>query len=339
MNRMSGRLGFDQDIKLLISEGERACMLATRSGIDLHDWQTVSRRAEDISNHLKASPGYIQMPPGAPWPPERIATFDAWVSEGSPLGTGDEYASFFRSIDARTEYFDVYNTDAGVTDLRPYYSQFWGSGKLLSDLWANWFHASQSTPILKNLKGRLWKKVTDALDASQALQDAILKVDEAICELAFTHFTANGQFDPLRCLDAFRRFGADILPFDQDRVDRVTGLGDPEDYRLKNDFAGHHRMDTRELYFYWYGHLQIARSLTPAGDPYGTVRDALAAGLLAGQISDTAFRQGSSRKTRPEYLLSRETVWQTAVAVATDFEATSAELQELYYIFAAPAIV
>lgn len=336
MARMTGSIGFHPHIVDLISNEERQCMLhLPRGGFDLHDWHSVAPRTEIIIKHLRRIDGFPVMPPPNGWPEAKIQLFEKWAQEGSPAQTGEVYAAFFRELDAYTEYFDTYGVELGLEDLGPYYSRIWGPGLLLQKEWLSYFETKATTPILRAQKERQWGKVLE-LTSREDISEAIIKIDGVICDLMEKHFLdASEQFNVPACLDAFRRFGEDILPSDEDRKQRVINLGNLSDRRLVSDFAPYHRMDTRKLWFFWFGHLQCANAILGSTDKRAFLRKALAASIFIGQVSDTAFREGSNRQTRSEYLNDRTTVWQSATTLAEDFELASNEIQELYYIWSA----
>lgn len=329
---MHGNLGFHPNIINIIDPSDRACMMnLPRGAFDLHDWESVSVRASRITKHLRGLDGLPLMPPQG-WPEQKIQSFESWTSEGAPAMSGAAYSSFFRDIDAQTEYFDVYGAPNGLEDMGAYYSLFWGRDLLLQAEWLQFFQNRASTPILAQQKAKKWIAAITA--ASQpAISNGILQIDSFICDAARRHFDHNGSFDRLACLDAFRRFGEDVLPEDEDRESRVRALDDPTDYRLVNNFARFHRMDTRMLWFYWFGHLQLAMAIRTPNDPNEDIRKALVAGIFIGQVSDAAYREGSNRQTRPEYLADEQAVWQTAVALCDDYDVAATEIQDLYYIW------
>lgn len=72
-----GILGFADDIKPLFRDSpDRDVMIIF--GLDLHDFTQVSERADQILERLKDG----SMPCDAAWPPERIAKFEKWISDG-----------------------------------------------------------------------------------------------------------------------------------------------------------------------------------------------------------------------------------------------------------------
>jgi hypothetical protein len=73
-----GGLSFERNIKPLFRDFDRGSMLTF--GLDLHDYQQVKDRADDILARLEDG----TMPCDGAWPPERIATFRDWRDQGFP---------------------------------------------------------------------------------------------------------------------------------------------------------------------------------------------------------------------------------------------------------------
>ncbi|MBX7086667.1 MAG: hypothetical protein K1X70_09580 [Leptospirales bacterium] len=286
--------------------------------------------------HLRGENGLALMPPGG-WPPEKIAKFAAWVQEGSPKRRGDHYAAFFRAIDGQTEYYDVYGSREGLEDLNPYYERFFGNGLLLNGPWTDYIKLVAQTPILKKQKKALLDQVIQ-IAGTQSIKEGLLKIDTFLCTLAKIFFPAptHEGIDTDSLFDAFANFGSDRLPIDEDRVERVRGLNDPKDYRLVNDFARYHRLDTRSLWFFWFAHLhctQLALGSTQTSDD--RIRSHLLAAVFVGQTFDTAYRDGSNRKTRPAYLgeHGKTQILETAPLLSADWDAAVDEMQDLYHIW------
>ena len=332
---MSGTIGFIEDIVSLVSNQDRLCMRSvSRGAFDLHDWISVKERGELILKHLRAEPGFARMPPQG-WPQSSIDTFQVWVSEGGPKRRAERYSEFFRAIDAHTEYFDVYRADGNITDMGPFYSVFWGEGLLLQNQWLKYASVNPSTPILTAQKQHLWQQVVAECSKPQ-IRAALIAIDDFVCDLVRKMFSDVNTIDIEALCDAFAAFGEDTLPLDQDREDRVRALGNPSDYRLVNDFAKHHRMDTRELWFYWFGHLQCVKAcISGQSDGNDTIRTALLAGLFSGQCHDTAFRLGSNRLTRSVYrdASGRQAIISTARIIASQWDAGVQEMETLYHMW------
>lgn len=336
VTRMNGNLGFVEDISTLVSDQEQVCMKSlSRGGFDLRSWSDVEPRANLILQRLRGENGLALMPPGG-WSAEKITRFENWVTEGKPKFRGDVYSGFFRSIDAQTEYFDVYGSNEGLEDMNPYYLRFFGRDPLLLlNQWNEYMKLVPNTPILKKQKEAQWKKIVDFASDTN-VKEGLLKIDEWLCGLIMQHFSLNEVLDVEMLFDAFARFGADLLPEDHDRVERVKRLGDPSDYRLTSDFARFHRMDSQSMWFVWFGHLHCTHAaLGTINTGRETLRAILLAALFVGQTIDTAYRPGSNLKTRDAYKgdHGKEIILATAKILATDWDSATEEMEQLYHIW------
>ncbi len=68
---------FAKDIKPLFRESDRTAM---KRAFDLWSYDDVRAHADAIGAHLRDG----SMPCDGPWPAERVALFDRWLSAGSP---------------------------------------------------------------------------------------------------------------------------------------------------------------------------------------------------------------------------------------------------------------
>lgn len=304
-----------------------------RGAFDLQNWTDVYPRAQLILKHMRGEDGLALMPPGG-WPADKISQFSDWVSEGAPKRRGDHYASFFRAIDGQTEYYDVYGSAQGLENLGPFYTAFFGTD-LLQGVWLDYIKLVPATPLLRKQKQALWAKVTTTALVPK-IREGLLKIDDWLCSLVSTHFASAGQLDSDSLFDAFAAFGTDTLPLDDERVNLVRALGNPSDYRLVNDFAKYHRMDSRSMWFFWFGHIQCATAaLQGVPTPYDGVRRALLAAIFVGQTTDTAYRSGSNGLTRPAYAgtQGRENILATAKVLLDDASSAVSEMEDLYHIW------
>jgi hypothetical protein len=331
---MLGSVGFEEDIRSIVTDTEHLCMASIpRGSFDLWNWDQVRSRAPLILRHLRAEDGLMRMPPTG-WPEEKIARFEAWLREGLPKHRGGVYADFFRAIDAQTEYFDVYGTREGLDDMRPAYGTFFGS-LLRQGPWKDYVRIVPSTELLRKRKRLLWDRVLQAI-ADPVVLNGLLRIDAWLCGLVEHHFRRDDALDTQALFDAFSRFGGDALPLDSDREQRVRALGNPGDYRLVDDYARFHRMDTREMWFNWFGHMQcVFAALAGGDDPRGPVRSALLAAIFVGQTFDTAYRQGSNGLTRPAYAGAggSASILATAEVLRDDPESAMEEMEQLYLIW------
>ena len=76
-NDITGRAGFESDIKPLFRERDRQAM---QSRFDLWSYDDVSRHAEVILTRLRDG----TMPCDGAWPPAQVDLFQRWVESGRP---------------------------------------------------------------------------------------------------------------------------------------------------------------------------------------------------------------------------------------------------------------
>ena len=73
-------LSFAKDIRPLFREDDIECMKP--HGVELDDlkWMSVPGNAQSVYGTLADG----SMPPGEPWPADRVALFKAWMDAGFP---------------------------------------------------------------------------------------------------------------------------------------------------------------------------------------------------------------------------------------------------------------
>jgi hypothetical protein len=73
-------LSFAVDIRPLFRDGDIQCMKP--SGVDLGnpEWMCVPANAHSVFNVVSSG----EMPPDAPWPPEKVSLFKEWMDAGFP---------------------------------------------------------------------------------------------------------------------------------------------------------------------------------------------------------------------------------------------------------------
>jgi len=71
------RIGFDENIKPLFREKDRAAMI---KAFDLWNYEDVVKNASAIAHALSSG----AMPCDGAWPPERVALLQRWVEAGTP---------------------------------------------------------------------------------------------------------------------------------------------------------------------------------------------------------------------------------------------------------------
>jgi len=76
-NDITGRAGFESEIKPLFRERDRQAM---QSRFDLWSYDDVSRHAEGILTRLRNG----TMPCDGAWPPSQVDLFQRWVESGRP---------------------------------------------------------------------------------------------------------------------------------------------------------------------------------------------------------------------------------------------------------------
>ena len=73
-------LSFAANVRPLFRDGDVKCM--ERAGVRLidHTWMCIPANALSVYGQLSSG----NMPPDAPWPPDRIALFKNWMDAGYP---------------------------------------------------------------------------------------------------------------------------------------------------------------------------------------------------------------------------------------------------------------
>lgn len=77
MSGTEGSLSFEEDVKPLFRERDRAAM---EWAFDLWSHADVARNGDAILERLRDG----SMPCDAPWPPEQVDLFADWVAQGTP---------------------------------------------------------------------------------------------------------------------------------------------------------------------------------------------------------------------------------------------------------------
>lgn len=288
--RMTGKVGFHEDIAGLTPKAQRDCMNnAGFASFDLHDFEAVKARGPRILERIKGTTGEPLMPPEG-WPQANIDTFEDWVEEGMPKYRADKYSAFFAELDYRTEYFDVSGLPASdnlALDFRQYFNR--------APLLRWWEYAAVPLDDTAE-KDLLWDEVAFEIDTVGA-GDAILAVEDVLRELAKKYFFQDdGTLDQAAMIEAFSAFGRDRLPADTDRLNRIRQLGVSGDPRLT--YAEFHRMDGDSMWFNWAGHLEMAAHLKGSADPDRQITHTMMAAIAAGSAMDFVFRMRGRTKSR-----------------------------------------
>ena len=74
-------LSFEKDIRPLFREGDIDCMTPIGIALDDPAWMCVPANAQSVYAAVADS----SMPPGEPWPEDRVALFKAWMDAGCPV--------------------------------------------------------------------------------------------------------------------------------------------------------------------------------------------------------------------------------------------------------------
>ncbi len=323
-NRMQGDVGFIEDIVGLFTAGDRACM---QNILPLDSWPDVRRGAREILRRLRLDQSAADhMPVGRTWPQADIDLFSKWIDEGTPKARGERYASYFRDLDAVTEYFDVYGRPQ-ADYLMPLVMKYFGRDDVPGrrkalNIWKSYAVIPDDDPTRAVEKQALEQEL-----AQPDVASAVKSVDTALLNLARTHWSFAGVFDREVMLEALLRFGADRLPEDNDRLTRIRNLNDPADFRLS--YALYHRMDSLVMWMNWMGHVECAAILFGATHSDHALRTVLMSALCLGYSADCVFR--SRGHTRPEYYQpdGEDRMWRKSVLIANDFDKARAEAHAL----------
>jgi hypothetical protein len=73
-------LSFAKDIRPLFREDDIECMKPMGVELDDPKWMSVPANAQSVYGTLADG----SMPPGEPWPADRVALFKAWMDAGFP---------------------------------------------------------------------------------------------------------------------------------------------------------------------------------------------------------------------------------------------------------------
>jgi hypothetical protein len=324
MARMVGDVGFAEDVVGLFTDGDRACM---EDVFDLGKWSDVRRVAREILRRVRlAVDESDHMPVGREWPQSHIDAFSAWVADDTPKMKGERYSAFFRALDAVTEYFDVYGHPA-ADNLMPKVTKYFGRDsepgrRKALNIWRAYAVIPDDDPTKAQEKQALDQELAHA-DVAAAIRD----VDAVLLGLVRTHWSSQGAPDHEMMLDALLRFGADRLPDDIDRLNRIRALNNPGDFRLT--YAQYHRMDSLIMWMNWMGHVECAISLYGRQHTDHGLRTQLLAALCLGYSADCVFRNRG--QTHAEYYGAdgEARMWRKSLLLANDFDKARGEAHAL----------
>ncbi|MEA2329806.1 MAG: hypothetical protein QOE68_4765 [Thermoanaerobaculia bacterium] len=200
------------------------------------------------------------------------------------------YASYFRELDAWTEYWDIYHPET----LGRYY---FGNGTDEAGLLTRFLPREIVPPVFL-----YWKRFALYEDAEDRFADearapevaeAVLEVDALVARIFREHFgDATSEAVRADYLHAIHQFAIDTLPEARDR-DALIAPDDP-----RKPTAGRHTLDGDLMWFAWALHLEAA-SLSSGRDEDHARRALLMAGVATGCPANFAWR--GHRRTRPEY--------------------------------------
>jgi hypothetical protein len=321
---MLGNVGFVEDIAGLFTDGDRACM---GDILDLGEWSDVRRFAREILRRVRLPVGESDhMPVGRAWSQAQIDTFSAWVADEAPKVRGGLYSSFFRDLDAVTEYFNLYNLSQNVF-LMPAIQKYFGRNsepgrRKALNIWQAYAVIPDDDAAKLTEKQALEQELAHA-----DVADAIRSVDAVLLGLMRRHWSLNNAPDREVALEALMRFGADRLPDDMDRLNRVKGLNNPADPRLP--FAQYHRMDSLIMWMNWMGHVECAAMINGGQSAEHGLRTVLMASLCLGYSADCVFRNRG--QTHAEYYGpdGESRMWRKSSLLANDFDKARLESHAL----------
>jgi hypothetical protein len=78
--RQNMALSFAKDIRPCFRDGDIQCMGPAGVKLDDPAWICVPANAQSVYDQVASG----QMPPDAPWPPDRISLFKKWMDAGFP---------------------------------------------------------------------------------------------------------------------------------------------------------------------------------------------------------------------------------------------------------------
>ena len=249
---------------------------------------------------------------------------DEYEPGGLRLANEARYVSYFRELDAWTEYWDVYHPE---TCGRYYFGDGASEPGLLTRFLPR---EGIPAPFLAWKRAALYEDGDDLFTAAvrvPAVAEAILEIDELVARIFAEHF---GDASTLEAradyLEAIHRFATDTLPPASER-DALIAAEDP-----RKPTAGRHTLEGDVMWFAWALQLEAAHLLRGADE--GHPRRALSmAGVAAGCSANFAWR--AHRRTRPEYRPDTETAGllrSRGLAWARDFAAGAREVRALFRI-------
>jgi hypothetical protein len=210
----------------------------------------------------------------------------------------ERYKGWFHSLDAWTEYWDVFHPES-----RGRY--YFGDGATEPGLLRQFLPRDDHPPAFI-----AWNAMALGLEdrarfvaevRRPEVAEAVMEVDALLGRLFDAHFgDAEDPAVQADYLEATFRFAIDTLPPAPERDARIA----PDDPRKKT--AGRHRLEGDLMWFIWALAIEASHAIAGGGDPGYARRVLQLAGVAAGCPADFAWR--GHRRTRPEYAPQPDTV-------------------------------
>jgi hypothetical protein len=255
-------------------------------------------------------------------------TLDLSAREGlylfpSAPGADERYQGWFHSLDAWTEYWDIFHPESRG---RYYFGDDATEPGLLRQ-----FLPRDDYPLAFMAWNAMTLGYTDrepfvAEVRRPDVAEAVMEVDGLLGRLFDDYF--GDAADPVvqsDYLEATFRFAIDTLPPARERDAKVPA----DDPRKKT--AGRHRLEGDLMWFIWALQIEAAHAIAGSHDPGYARRRLHLTGVAVGCPADFAWR--GHRRTRPEYSPSAETVALLRERSATwlnDLQAAANEIHALY---------
>ena len=280
---------------------------------------------------LRTLPANATQRASALLPASDAALVSKWLRDDCPKWRAQRYASYFRELDAWTEYWDIYHPE---THGRYYFGEGERLGLLTAflptphnfrnpvfDAWKMLalYSGDDTEPAL------LERFVTEARRSH--VTEAVLEIDELVLRLARQHFADSaGEIDQFAYLDAMERFGKNTLPACPERFALIP------DHDGRKSSSLHHTIEGHVMWFAWAVHLICAQLVAPRDPESESLRSLLLAGAALGCSFDFVFRGRCHTRARYSGDDGWVNIWAQALTSTKDFEAGTREVQELFKI-------
>lgn len=241
----------------------------------------------------------------------------------SAPGADERYKGWFHSLDAWTEYWDIFQPES-------HGRYYFGDDATELGLLRRFLPRDDYPPafIAWNAMalGYAAREPFVAEVRRPEVAEAVIEVDALLSRLFEDYFGDAG--DPAvqaDYLEATFRFAIDTLPPAPERDARVA----PDDPRKKT--AGRHRLEGDLMWFVWALQIEAAHALAGRDDPGYARRTLHLAGVAVGCPADFGWR--GHRRTRPEYIPNEETVAllrERSSGWLSDLQVAASEIHALY---------